>query len=238
MHITIVDDLQQDRDDISHMLTLYFQKYKIDFSISSFASADEFLAAFEAESTDLCFMDIYMQGMNGMDAAKKIRALDSNCLIIFLTTSDQYVYEGYEVQAMRYLMKPLTFEMLCRIMPECIEKTELNRRRLPVTIGKTQKEIPYGKILYINTEGINVKLHFSKTELKLSSHRTFSETVRPLLDDFRFIYCSRGVVVNLSHVKELDKDCFIMDNDDRVPISRRQFPAASAAFIDFQFDHL
>lgn len=238
MHIAVVDDILEDRESISQMLESFFQKYNIEFSISTFASAEEFLNVFEPEGTDLCFMDIYMDGIDGMEAAKKIRAIDSECQIIFLTSSDQYVYEGYEVQALRYLMKPLTPDMLSKLIPVCIEKAELNQRRLSVTIGKTIKEIPYGKILYVNTEGINVKLHFFGSELKLSSHRTFSETVSPLLKDFRFITCGRGVVVNLSHVKELDKDCFIMDNHERVPVSRRQLAAASAAFVDYQFDHL
>ena len=66
----------------------------------------------------------------------------------------------------------------------------------------------------------------------------FSKTVAPLLADERFLTCARGIVVNLAHVKDIQKDGFLMDNGEFVPISRRLYPSVKNTYIDFQFEHI
>ena len=99
-------------------------------------------------------------------------------------------------------------------------------------------EIPYGKLLYIMSAGNSIELHFQDSLLNLSARHTFSQTVAPLLNDYRFLTCARGIVVNLAHVQDILKDGFLMDNGDTVPISRRLYPSVKDTYIDFQFEHL
>ncbi|MBS6398026.1 MAG: response regulator transcription factor [Clostridiales bacterium] len=238
MQIAIVDDMPEDRTLLSRLLTEGFQKYNVSVHISHYDSAEAFLESLEPELFDLCFMDIYMDGINGMEAARRLHSIDPDCRIVFLTSSDEYVYEGYEINALRYLLKPPAEDKLQKLLEQCAQKTELNRRRLPITIGKQTTEIPYGKILYVTSVHNSIELHFEDTYLSLSARHTFSQTVEPLLSDFRFLSCGRGVVVNLSHAKKLLKDSFLMQNGDRIPISRRMYPAVSSAYMDFQFEHM
>lgn len=238
LKISLVDDDPTDREQLRSLLSDAFQKTDITPEITEFDSAEDFLASFEPELYDLCFLDIYMKEMNGMDAARQIRELDPDLAIVFLTSSTDYVYEGYEVQALRYLTKPPVPEKVYTVVDHFLGQTVLKNRRLAVSSGKQNYEIPYGKILYIMSVGNNIELHLKDTCIRLSARHTFAKTTEPLLSDFRFISCARGVVVNLAHVQNLEKDRFLIDNGEPVPISRRQYAAVNDAYIDFQFEHM
>lgn len=236
--ISLVDDDPSDRSFLHSLVSDSFEKTGIAVEISEFESAEDFLSVFEPEIFDLCFLDIYMKKMNGMDAARQIRELDPELSIVFLTSSADYVYEGYEVQALRYLTKPPVPEKVHAVIDQFLAQTVLKNRRLAVSSGKQNYEVPYRKILYIMSVGNNIELHLKDTCIRLSARHTFTKTIEPLLQDFRFISCTRGVVVNLAHVKALEKDRFLMDNGSPIPISRRQYAAVNDAYIDFQFEHM
>ncbi len=237
MKIAIIDDSANDRSTLLTLLKTFFEKYDFKTDFLQFSSAEAFLSSFKPDMYDLCFMDIYMDGINGMDAARKVHESDPDLMIIFLSSSDQYMSEGYKVKALRYLLKPIAMPQLNDVLPECIDHAVLRCRRLPVQIARKDREIPFSSILYVISAERPV-IHLKNASFPLSSRQTFKETVAPLLEDYRYLTCSRGIVVNLSHVKRIDGDCFIMDNGDRVPISRRQFSAVNDRFIDFQFEHL
>ena len=238
MNIVIIDDNAFDCAAVRQTLEEQLQKYCISFQIHEFPSAEEFFSRFEPEYYDICFMDIYLDKLNGMDAARKLRELDPDCDIVFLTVSNEYVFEGYEVQALRYLIKPLNEKALQSILTVCMKKQKLHHRRLLLPIGKKTYEIPFQKILYAISSINSTEIHLQNTFYSLSARHTFSSIVEPLLEDYRFLTCSRGIVINLSHAKEIHKNYFIMTNGVHIPISRRLYSSVHDAYIDFQFEHL
>lgn len=237
MNIVIIENEPEDLRLLRNTLLELFLKYREEPVITEFTGAEDFLQRFEPEIYDLCFMDIFLGEINGMDAARQIRRMDPNLPIVFLTTSREFVYEGYEVRALRYLLKPLKPEDLNPLLTQCVEQSRRSRK-LSVPSGKKILDIPYHKIFYVMSAGNATEIHLSDSYISISARHTFSGIVEPLLDDCRFISCSRGVVVNLSHAKDILKDCFLMSNGAHVPISRRQYSAAHDAYIDFQFDSL
>ena len=95
--ISLVDDDPEDRASLISLVQEIFQNKNITFSYAEFESAEDFLASYESGLYDLCFLDIFMKNMNGMDAAREIRKLDPELAIVFLTSSPDYVYEGYDI---------------------------------------------------------------------------------------------------------------------------------------------
>lgn len=237
MRIAIIDDSATDRDALVTLLKMFFQKMDFPIGFHEFDSAELFFSDLEPELYDLCFMDIFLGGMNGMDAARRLYEIDSDCTVIFLSSSDQYIGEGYRVRALRYLLKPVTAAQIQEVLPECVERAVLSLRRLTVQVGRKEHEITFSRILYV-TSSDKIEIHLANITFTLSARSTFAETTAPLIEDFRFITCCRGIVVNMAHAQRIDKDCFLMDNGERVPISRRQFAAVNDRFIDFRFEYL
>lgn len=111
MKIAIVDDLKLDAEQLSHLILSYMKEHRIPTAAPEiFPNGETFLASFTVGSFDIVFLDIYMDGLSGMETAQKLRALDASCRIVFVTTSPDFAVDSYDVNAAFYLLKPVTME--------------------------------------------------------------------------------------------------------------------------------
>lgn len=237
MNIAIIDDSKADLEALLALLDEFFARYDFIPQIDTYASSEDFLSSFEPEKYDLCFIDIFLPGIDGMQAASQIYRLDPNCILLFLTCTDQFIGEGYRVRALRYFRKPISMTQLNDVLPECIEQISAAQKRLTVQVNRKNYEIPFSRIYYV-TSSARTEIHLKDAVYPLTSRKSFADTVAPILSDYRFITCSRGIVVNMAHVRKITKDRFLMENGDFVPISRRQSQTVNDRFINFQFDYL
>ena len=107
MRIAIVDDLAAERTLLKGRLEWQLQRRKVQADILEYESGETFLEAARKEPFTAAFLDIYMDGMTGMETAKKLRKTDTDCLLVFITTSTDHALEGFQVRALHYLVKPL-----------------------------------------------------------------------------------------------------------------------------------
>ena len=110
MRIAIVDDLAGDRALLRERLERQLQRRSVQADLLEFESGESFLAAEREQRFTAAFLDVYMTGMSGVDAAKELRTFDTDCLLIFTTTSTDHALEGFQVRAMHYLVKPFAEE--------------------------------------------------------------------------------------------------------------------------------
>ena len=108
MRIAIVDDIAAERNLLHTRLNYKLKQRSIQADVLEYESGEAFLADAEQQPFTVVFLDIYMDGMSGMEAAKALRKLDTDCLLIFTTTSTDHALEGFQVRAMHYLVKPYT----------------------------------------------------------------------------------------------------------------------------------
>ena len=108
MRIAIVDDLAAERALLQSRLERQFSRRNVQAAFYGFESGEAFLAAEKAQHFTAAFLDIYMNGMSGMEAARELRKLDTDCMLVFTTTSTDHALEGFQVRAMHYLVKPFT----------------------------------------------------------------------------------------------------------------------------------
>jgi len=233
MRIAIVDDIASERENLRRRLDTQLARLSLPAEISGFESGTKFLSAAGTERFDLTFMDIYMGNENGVDTARKLRCFDTDCLLVFTTTSTDHALDGFRVRAMHYLVKPYSDEELAALFDEIV-------KRLPAP----------DKYLDLNAVGGTVRLRF--TEIQYAEHyrhqiyiytadghktvirRTFREFTEELSDE-RFFLCSRGVIVNLEHVEDFDGTDFILKDGKKLPVSRDLSKSARLAFGDFLF---
>lgn len=108
MRIAIVDDLAAERTLLKGRLEWQLQRRNVQADILEYESGETFLEAARKAPFTAAFLDIYMDGMTGMEAAKKLRKTDTDCLLVFITTSTDHALEGFQVRALHYLVKPFT----------------------------------------------------------------------------------------------------------------------------------
>lgn len=236
MKIAIADDLQCDRESISEYLLPYLKSKEIEADISEYKSGGELVMDFSEKRFDIIFLDIYMEDMNGIEAAKNIYEMDKDVHIIFITTANCFAAESYEFGATYYILKPLTEEKFTRAMELCFKDLIYAQKKLHVISNRVSVDVPFDKILYIDVHERMVKIHLS--DCIISSEGRFYATVEPLLAEKNFIESFKGVVVNMEHVKCVKGIDFILDNGEAVPIRKREKTDIIRQYMKFEFNKL
>ena len=122
MRIAIVDDLETERAQLKTRLARQLRLCGAEAELLEFESGESFLAAEKEQRFTAAFLDIYMHGMSGMDAAKELRKTDADCLLVFTTTSTDHALEGFQVRALHYLVKPFSEEELSALLAEMLAR--------------------------------------------------------------------------------------------------------------------
>lgn len=233
MRIAIVDDIASEREHLNAELDVQLARLSLDAVTFGYASGADFLAAAKKERFDLVFLDIYLGNENGVDTAQALRRFDTNCMLIFITTSTDHALEGFRVRALHYLVKPFTQEDLAALFDEIVKRLPAEDRYIQVNAPGGPVRLRFQEILYAQHH--QHQIHIYRTDGQETVVRqTFRELCAGLADG-RFFPCSRGVIVNLEHAGDFDGTDFILKNGTRVPVSRDLAKAARMAFGDFFF---
>ena len=212
-YIAVVEDSVQDRAVLDSYLEKYQQEKNCHFQITHFSDGDEIALGYKG-GYDLILMDIEMTFLDGMSAAEEIRRADPEVLIIFITNSPQYAIKGYAVQALDYILKPLSYYAFCQRMNHVRELQKLD----------------VSDIYYVEICDHDLLFHTKQGEV----HSTGSmRDVEQKLPPENFFRSSKAYLVNLEHVDGIqDEDAIV--NGDRVQISRAKRKAFLAALNHYR----
>lgn len=235
LHIAIVDDLEQDRQHLADLVTAFLDSQQISVEFSFFPSGEAFLSAYQPGAFSLLLLDLYMDGISGMDVAHTLRDRDDECPLVFVTSSDDYALEGYEVDAIGYLLKPVEAEDLERTLRKCISKLGQVNRTITVTVHNAPLSIPLDSIQWIDNHQNMVQFHTDKGLIK--SYMTFERLLDLLSNEDRFLLCYKGCLVNMDRIASTDSTSFITENGDTVPIRKRGAKQLKQQYMQYSFSH-
>lgn len=234
LRIAIADDL---KDDLN-ILKNYISDCLVDTSnnIDIFEDGETLLTEFKPNKYDIVFLDIYMRETTGIDVARKIFEIDKNCRIIFITTSNSFAAESYEVEAIGYLIKPIDKIYIKKLLNKCLEDIKKSTKYIDFVSAKYAYHIALNDIIYIDNALRTVRIHLHNRTIELDEG--FHEKTAPILDDNRFIECCRCVIVNMEHIIKIQKDDFLMDNNENVPIRKRNRKEIHKAYIKYKLGEI
>lgn len=230
MKIAVIDDKKADREYLSEMIKNCFTDLQYaSCHLREYENGVAFLADFKPGDYDLIFLDILMDGKNGIETASQIRRADTHTRLVFISVSNDFASESYAVHADYYLLKPYgKEEFLC-----AIKNTPLDSlgSQVAVTLPNGQK-ISAHSILYTSFSGHYVTIHREKEEpLKIRcTQKEFEQVLLPFTD---FVLCTKGMIVNLNKVSRLDTDHFVMNDGNYVSISRRKYSGVKQLYSEF-----
>lgn len=233
MRIAVVDDFQKDRDMLALWVEGYIKEKRVDWELFCYPGGEEFLKDFSSGKFQVVFMDIYMNGMNGMETAKQIRMRDQECRIIFSTSSDQYAVMGYSVQAFDYLVKPYKKERLWELMERLMEQFSRHDRYIEVKEERIVKRVWVDTILMAELVGHYVWIYTSDQTIKT---RMKIKELAELLDDGRFLECYRNILINMDFVEKLGADEFLLRGGKKAPIQESRMKTVRQIFSDYMFE--
>lgn len=227
INITIIEDQTYELEKLQIELTKWSNDFDFPIHIDSYASGESYFSNHQNHISDIFFLDIQLEGMNGLDIAKKLRAENYTGTILFLTSFREYVFEGYEVHALNYLLKPIQQSTLYLCMNE-IAKQMLGN----YYIFRNKQEIiqiPYHKILTFssNLHYIDI-LTVSQT---FYQYTTLNSVLQHLPQDF--IRVHRSYIVNMSHIYKITKNTIILSNNLQVKIGRQYLNNFRTAFSEY-----
>lgn len=223
IRVAIVEDEESAKERLIFCLEGFSKKEGLEMHISHFPSGSAFVEAFSCQF-DIVFMDIETPGINGMDAAKIMRKQDPEVILIFVTNLAQMALEGYAVDAMDFIVKPVEpahFNMkMERVLSRC---RSLSGKSIALSLTEGEMVIvPQKDILYVETDGHYVLVHTNQGVKKV--YATLKEVEGKLGDSLTFVRCNRSFLVNLQYLERIEKDiCYV--HGEALPISRPTYKA-------------
>lgn len=218
-HIAIVDDDKEFAMQLQEYLMQYGKENMVEFQVSLFHDGTEILNDYHPRY-DAIFFDIEMKQMNGMEAAERVREMDEDVVIMFITNMAQYALFGYSVGALDFVMKPITyytFSMKLRRVLKRIQKKEEEQKTIVLNLPDGVKKIDTGDIYFVEVQ--NRMLHYHTTEGEFVLKGTM-QSVEEMLKSDSFFKCNHWYMVNLKHVKEVRKNLAVV-GEHELEISRR-----------------
>lgn len=228
IRIAICDDESIGRSLLQESLEYLLRENSLQAEISSYCSGQELLR--EQERYDILFLDIEMPKINGIRTAEKYRKWYEDTIIIFLTSYEDYVFEGYKVNAFRYLKKPMEQEKLREALQSAVAKLEKNYE-IELWDEEGLHIVQPKDIIYVETSGRNIIVRTLDEEYDVKMGITqFAEN----LQDSDFISPHQSYYVNMRYIKEFNKQEAILTNGEKVKISCKKYAQFRDTYCEYR----
>lgn len=230
IRIAIVEDEKKWDDTFRKYITEYGAKTKRAFEITSFPDGMEFISDYNG-GFDLVLMDIAMPHMNGMEAAKRLREIDGQVCLMFITTLARYAVNGYDVNAFDFLVKPIDQELFDIKFERAVAYIESKASKsFVISCSGGMRKMPVDKIAYI--ESVKHYLFFHTTDGVLKMRASLDD-VKAFFESNGFVAVNRSLLVNLAFVDGYDNSQVTVCGE-ALPLSR----VYRSAFLDKLAAHL
>ena len=230
LRLAICDDLPEEREALLALL----EQAPIPTACAQFGSSEELLDVFRPGVFDLLLMDIYMNGMTGVEAVQKIRELDEHIPIAFTTTSTEHTLESYRLSVLKYLEKPVKQKDINDLL-RLVKLQRDSAPRLTVRQDGMERAVPLSRLLCLEQRAHHVFL-FLKDGGTIQLYGKLSALL-PQLEGQPFFCPHKSYCVNLAFVCGINEEyqCYQMADGKNVPISRPNRAKAKRAYEDYLF---
>ena len=219
---------------VEEMVKNYFEERQLIYSIDFFESGIELIKKNEIEKYNIIFLDINMEGINGIETAKKIRQVSKDVFLVFITAFLDYSLEGYKVHAIRYILKDSG--KMQEAIDECIDAIlkEENKKVIKMKIEFIEgvKVLPIDALVYVESNLHKVNYYVNTIEgLRTFTQYNTLNKIETQLPKNQFIRIHQSYLVNLKYIKNIKNYKAILKNNIELSIPKSRYKEACSAFI-------
>ncbi len=230
LRVAVVDDEEADAQKVLVCLDRYFEGDASRYHATVIPDGEDLLLGYKPVY-DLIFLDVEMPRLGGMECARRLRRLDREVSLVFVTNMAQYAATGYEFDALGYLVKPLRYYSFALAMGRVREaRARLRGIVLWLSSGDERVAVSSCDLRYIEVRKHELSFHaVGGTYTAWGSLKEYEERLAPV----HFLKCNRYYLVNLAHVAKLGTDCVEMDGGEVLEVSRRSRRSLMEAMAEF-----
>lgn len=229
IQVAIVDDEAVEGERLRRYIEQYSKENGVSFHVKIFQDGLSFLGNYKP-IYDIVFLDIKMPLLNGFDVSKSLYEMDKNVCIIFVTNMAKYAVKGYEVDALYFAVKPISYHGLSVALTKSISRIMTRREReIVLSDGEQMIRVNVSSIYYVEMEKHYAVYH---TEMGEFRERTKMAVLEERLADCGFSRCNSGCLVNLKHVRRIGKATVVLENVE-IPIARSRYKVFVGDFMTY-----
>lgn len=219
INVAICEDSDIDMEILKGIVESQLNCRNILYEIHTFSNGEELVEEYKNKPCDIIFLDIMMDGMNGIETGKCIREMDTAVEIVYCTATKEFAIEAYDVHAMGYLLKPYDASRI-GIMIDYYIKNNLTASKSFITVKSKRKQliIPYKDIVYMESDNKVVYI-YTNTQGPVKVYNRlncFEEEVA----DVRFLRCHQSYFINMDYVVRVEDSDFVMSDKSIIPIRK------------------
>ena len=229
--IAVCDDNPADADYVADIIRRWAQACAVLMEIERFPSAEAFWFQYEENRCyDILFLDVEMEpeGMNGIELAAKLRENDSSIQLVFVTGYMEYIADGYDVEALHYLLKPVTEEKLGSVLARALARVKAREKELFLQTTDGSVRVLNSEIRYLEVQRNYVTIHAAE---EYTVKRTLGDLEKEL--DESFFRTGRSFIVNLRFVRKITKTQVFLKDGAQVPLSRGLYEGINRVMIQY-----
>lgn len=229
LQLAVCDDEKVFRSDLRKILGTELELCGIDYHISEFTSGEELIAGLEKADCQILFLDIEMKGIDGVEAARRLRETKRQMEIVFVTSYADFVFQGYEVRALNYILKPYEPEKIAAVLHTALEALDIEAEKYYVIDQRGGSiRVPLSSVKYFSSDRRTV--HAVTTEQEYTFYEKLSDLETELPDTFVRIH--NRYLVHLKYLEAVRQNTAVVDGEE-LPVSRSCKSGLSIAFAKY-----
>lgn len=221
MEIAVVDDEKAIREHICALI----EEQQPGSGIEAYATGEELLVS--GKRFDIVFLDIQMDGINGIEAARSLRERQGDTVLIFITGIKEYVFDALDLYAFQYLLKPIDEDKFAEVLERAVREAGRKKERRVLFIKSRNLTLDQSEILYIESRAKKVEIHTVRQTIEI--YAAMDELEGQLGENF--YRCHRAYIVNMDCITEYDSESITLTDGDRVYLTKKKYGEFVKAYM-------
>ena len=235
MKILLCEDNQLELEEAKRCIQEATEDYQTPVKLHCFQEVESCLGYLENNVPDLAFIDIFMGGESGLHIARAIREKSRQAQIVFLTGSNEFAVESYDVEALDYVLKPPTPDRIRRTFEKYLQKYNSVEKFIQVKWRREELKIKESSILYIKTTGNETSFYTDNGVV--SVYYPLKEIEKQLSPEW-FLRLRKGLITSMDYIETMDTGCCTLKNGEEYSLSRKDKAAIRKKYFDYQFSKI